>query len=742
MRLRHRAGKLKTGLQELQSVWRVEPCGPDKRRANSWIMDSFKGLFAVARRGIPNASLCSTSAFIVEGGLLVAVCFNAALALYLLGALVGLVFQRCRLGSMRASMLLALAGALLSAASSIAALLAGSAEWTIGTAIPLFPYSLCVDPLSAFFVLTLSILTTAVSIYSFGYLESMERNRNIGIVGSLLNGLLLSMMVVFSASNAYFFLIGWELMALTAYGLVTFEHESEESRNAGFLYLIMSHADAGCLLLGFGLLGHAANGLEFGALRRAGVGLSPDTQALAFFLFLIGFGIKAGIIPLHIWLPAAHPVAPSNASALLSGIVIKTGIYGIARVYFEFLGDLPLWAGTVVLSLAAISAILGVLYALMEHDLKRLLAYHSIENIGIILLGFGAALMFKASGHPSLAAFAVTAGLFHTLNHATFKCLLFLGAGAVQHAAHSRNMEHLGGLIRLMPTTAFCFLIGAISISGLPPLNGFVSEWLTYQSLLAGFGTTHTLMDLLFPVAGSLLALTGALAAACFVKAFGITFLALPRSDHARTATEVPFSMRAGMLILTASCFVFGIGASWFLPLLDGLGQQLAGATRPVENSHLFLVTAGDLKKGSVAPAVIAGLLALAALALRWFCRTWAKIRTDVPWDCGLPALGPQHEYTATAFSKPIRMVFAALFQPRRGILEVFDVSPYFPREVHFESEIEQPFEDRLYEPLKQLVFWISIKMRSVQAGSVHLYLSYVFVTLVALLIFTVRQTR
>jgi hydrogenase-4 component B len=353
-----------------------------------------------------------------------AVCFNAALAAYFTGALAGVIFRRRPRAARLLSVSFALAGALLSAVSSIAALTGGKAEWTVSPGL-LFSYGFCLDPLSAFFVLTLSILGIAVATYSFGYLES----RKAGLIGSLLNGLLASLMVVFGASNAFFFMVGWELMALTAYGLVTFEHESEESRNAGLLYLIMSHADAGCLLLGFALLGQAAHSLDYPALRQAAAALPLDRQAWAFVLFLLGFGIKAGIIPLHIWLPAAHPVAPSNASALLSGIVIKTGIYGMARVFFEFLGDVPLWMGTVVLSIAAVSAILGVLYALMEHDLKRLLAYHSIENIGIILLGFGSAMMFRASGHANLAAFALTAGLFHTLNHAIFKCLLFLGAG-------------------------------------------------------------------------------------------------------------------------------------------------------------------------------------------------------------------------------------------------------------------------------------------------------------------------
>jgi len=305
--------------------------------------------------------------------------------------------------------------------------------------------------------------------------------------------------------------------------------------------------------------------------------LSSNHQAAVFVLFFLGFGVKAGVIPFHIWLPAAHPVAPSNISALLSGIVIKTGIYGMARLFFDALGVLPAWAGVFILVMGVASAVLGVLYALMEHDLKRLLAYHSIENIGIILMGLGAALIFRVVGHLQLAAVALIGAMFHTLNHAIFKCLLFLGSGSVLHATGTRNMDRLGGLIRPMPVTAFCFLIGAVAISGLPPLNGFVSEWLTYQSLLAGFGATGGLTRILFPIAGSMLALTGALAAACFVKAFGITFLALPREAESRQVHEAPRSMLIGMGWLTTACVALGLGVTWFLPVFDDMTEQVFG---------------------------------------------------------------------------------------------------------------------------------------------------------------------
>jgi len=398
-----------------------------------------------------------------------------------------------------------------------------------------------------------------------------------------------------------------------------------------------------------------------------------------------------------------------------------------------------------VLILGVASAVLGVLYALMEHDLKRLLAYHSIENIGIILMGLGAALIFRVAGHPQLAAIALIAAMFHTLNHAIFKCLLFLGAGSVLHSTGTRNMEKLGGLIRPMPVTAFCFLIGAVAISGLPPLNGFVSEWLTYQSLLAGFGATGGLTRILFPIAGSMLALTGALAAACFVKAFGITFLALPRGAESRHAHEAPRSMLIGMGWLTMACIALGLGVTWFLPVFDSLTEQLLGlrvGANLIAGNGLVL-SVGTPHGGTVSTAIIGlGLLVLLAptgvlIAIR--ARRFAR-RQGPTWDCGLPGLSDENEYTATAFSKPLRMIFSALYQPRREIQAVFDVSPYYPKEIHFESEIEPTFEKRLYNPLQDLLLWVSTRMRAIQAGSIHAYLAYIFITLIALLLLVSRQ--
>src|SRR5229473_269097 len=421
----------------------------------------------------------------------VSLLFALSLAAYAAGAFASLVSWRKPALARRICCGTALAGGALGGLAAVLGILSDTpVRWSVSSGIPLFAHSFSYDALGGFFNLALAILVFAVSIFSFGYLKEFEGKRNLGVFGFLFHLLLLSLTIVFTAANAFLFLIAWEVMALAAYGLVTFYHEDGETRRAGLLYVIMAHIDAGCLLLGFALLIHASGSAEFASFRPIAAQLSGGQQTAGFVLFFLGFGIKAGVIPFHIWLPAAHPVAPSNVSALLSGIVIKTGIYGMTRIFLDSLGGVPSWAGLLVLIVGVVSALLGVLYALMEHDLKRLLAYHSIENIGIILMGLGAALIFRVAGHPLLAGVALIAAMFHTLNHAIFKCLLFLGAGSVLHSTGTRNMEELGGLIRPMPVTAFCFLIGAVAISGLPPLNGFVSEWLTYQSLLAGFGAT------------------------------------------------------------------------------------------------------------------------------------------------------------------------------------------------------------------------------------------------------------
>lgn len=616
---------------------------------------------------------------------------------------------------------------------------------SIPSGVSFLQYTFRLDPLSCYFNLALAVVALAVSIYSLGYLKGLDGKKPIGVFCFFYSVLLISLTAVFTAANAVLFLVAWELMALAAYFLVSFDHEKDETRRAGILFFIMSHAGTGALLIAFLLLGTWTGSFDLSAFHLAGPSLTPIQRGSLFLLFFLGFGVKAGMIPVHVWLPAAHPAAPSNVSALMSAVLIKTSIYGILRISFDILGMPPLWWGLLVLAAGTASAILGVLYALIEPDMKRMLAYSTIENAGIILMALGGAMVFRSYDRPFLAAVALAACLFHIFNHAVFKSLLFLSAGAAMHATETRNMERMGGLIRGMPLTALCFLTGAIAISGLPPLNGFVSEWLTYQAFLSGFGSTASLTRIVFPIAGSLLALTGALAAACFVRAFGIGFLALPRSSQAAHAHEAHPMMLAGMGVLAALCVALGLGATLWLPMLDPLVNQLVNVkvsgTLVLEGG--VALSSGALKGGTVAPTALAvALIVLTLLPMTLLAVWWRRGRqvSGPTWDCGLPGLTEDNEYTATAFSKPLRMIFAAFYQPRREIQTQFEVSAYYPTSVRFESGVEPAFETRLYTPLKERILARATRLGTIQAGSIHAYLAYIFITLIVLLLFGVRS--
>jgi len=462
---------------------------------------------------------------------------------------------------------------------------------------------------------------------------------------------------------------------------------------------------------------------------------------MAFVLALIGFGTKAGIVPLHVWLPYAHPAAPSHISALMSGVMIKTATYALLRVYFDFFGGhFPWWWGFVVLLIGAVSALLGVMYALMEHDLKSLLAYHSVENIGIILLGIGAGMIFHSYDLDELAALGLIAGLYHTINHAVFKALLFFGAGSLLYATHTRNMEEYGGLLRRMPWTGACFLIGAVSIAALPPTNGFVSEWLVFQSLFLSYQMPSLLMKFMLPLAAAMLALTGVLALTCFAKAFGISFLALPRSSHARHAEEVPWPMRVGMGVLSAVCIALGLAPMLVIPFLDHVSTSLIG--RSIADKMLALdgwaLAPVNVEFSSLSSPVLGFLLVATAalgLALVVCYGGTSPRRYSKTWACGLN-LTSRMEYSATGFVQPIKRVFSTIYQPTVKLeTEFLEESRYFAKRRRFEFHIEPLFQAYFYDPLIVFVSGLADRMRIVQAGSLHLYLAYIFVTLVVLLL-------
>jgi len=445
----------------------------------------------------------------------------------------------------------------------------GAGTLRLAWLVPLGGLELTLDPLGGLFLALIGAAAVPASVYAVGYPDGGGRGRFAYVV------FVVSMCLVPVAGNTMTFLIAWELMSLASYFLVLHDRESEESTRAAWIYAVMTHAGLACLLAGMLLLGAGVGSLRFADWRAAAPALAPTTRDAAFVLLALGFAGKAGVIPLHVWLPLAHPAAPSHVSALMSGVMIKLGIYGLLRVSLDWLGTGPPWWGVAILIAGAASSVMGVLYALVEHDLKRLLAFHSIENIGIILLGIGGAALYRIAGLDALAVLGLVAALYHTVNHAAFKALLFLGAGAVVHATGTRNMEAMGGLVKRMPWTAACFLVGSAAIAALPPLNGFVSEWLTFLALFQNTRLDAVGQNLAFTLGIASLALTGGLAMACFVKAFGITFLALPRSDAAAGAQEASRPMRLGMLALAAACVALGLGPTFVVPALGAVAATV-----------------------------------------------------------------------------------------------------------------------------------------------------------------------
>ncbi len=636
----------------------------------------------------------------------------------------------------------ALVGALAGLLLGAGCLRAGLAPTFTASFLPLTGFALRIDGLSAFFLIVIGVVGAAVAVYGFGYSEAYEGRYSLRRPGAMLNVLLLSLSVQVMADNALTFLMAWEAMSLSAYLLVLTEHDQPGTVRAANWYIAITHAGFAALVAMFLLLSAGELTTSFAAMRAAS--LAPQIRDAAFVLALFGFGAKAGVVPLHVWLPMSHPVAPSHVSALMSGVVIKMGVYGLLRVTVDLLGGGPPWWGGLVLGLGTVSALLGVLYALMEHDLKRLLAYHSVENIGIIFIGIGAGLMFQSYGLPTLATLGIVAGLYHTINHACFKGLLFLGAGSVLHATGTRNMEEMGGLIKRMPRTAFFFLVGACAISALPPLNGFASEWLVFQTLLGGSAIPQPEVAVIMPIAVAMLALTSGLAAACFVKAFGITFLAIPRSPEAEHAHEAPPSMQVGMVALVLMCVGLGLAPFAVVPLL---GSSLAGfgglgPTAVAFTLALPLHVPGTFGQMS-APLLALGLallLALVPVVLRVLGAD-RGLRVADTWGCGRIGQTARMEYTATAFAEPLRRVFAELYRPSQDLsIDFHPESKYFVQSIEYRSEIHPWFERVLYDPLLQGLRGAAGRVRRLQGGSVHLYL--VYMTLALLVLLTVARWR
>ena len=626
---------------------------------------------------------------------------------------------------------LAASVAVLYAAS--AHLLAGSGE--TGMVLPLgLPWQgahFRVDALTAFFQAVVNIGGAAASLYGLGYgRHETAPQRVLPFFPAFLAG----MNLVLLADDAFTFLLSWEFMSLASWALVMAHHGERDNARAGYVYLLMASFGTLVLVLAFGLLAGADGGYGFAVLRT--VDHPPAVAALVLMLMLVGAGSKAGLAPLHVWLPLAHPAAPSHVSALMSGVMTKVAVYGFVRVVFDLMGPPAWWWSVPVLTAGAATAVLGILFALVERDIKRLLAYSTIENVGVVFVGLGLALAFWGNAMTAAAALALTAALFHVLNHALFKSLLFFGAGAVQAATGERDLERLGGLIHRMPTTAFVFLVGCVAISALPPLNGFVSEWLTFQAILQSPAFPQWGLKIMVPAVGALLAMSAALAAACFVRAFGIAFLGRPRSAAAAEAGETDIASRTAMLLLAALCGLAGVLPGLVIDGLSPVIQALMDTSLPAQAATpwLSVVPLGESRSsynGLLVFVFIAASTAAAVLAVGWIgSRT---TRRAPAWDCGFPDANPATQYTAGSFAQPIRRVFGGL---AFGVRETVDMPPPGDQRP---ATLEVVMHDRLwawiYAPLARAVDATSELLNRLQFMTIRRYLTLVFLSLVSLLL-------
>jgi formate hydrogenlyase subunit 3/multisubunit Na+/H+ antiporter MnhD subunit len=617
-------------------------------------------------------------------------------------------------------------------AFALAHLLSGSAPISIELplGLPWIGARFRVDALSAFFLAVVNLGAFGACLYGFGYGRHEPAPWR---VLPFFPPFLAAMNLVVLADDAFSFLVSWEFMSLTSWALVLANHRDADNRRAAYIYLVMAGFGTFCLLLAFGLLAGPTGGYAFDTIRAATP--APAIAGLALALALVGAGSKAGLVPLHVWLPLAHPAAPSHVSALMSGVMTKVAVYGFVRIVFDLIGT-PSWsAGLAVLVLGGVTAALGVLYALMQHDLKRLLAYHTVENIGIVFIGLGLALAFQANHQLAGAALALTAALFHVLNHSLFKSLLFFGAGAVLTATGERDMERLGGLIHRMPLTAFAFLVGCAAISALPPLNGFVSEWLTFQAILISPDLPQWGLKFSIPAVGALLALSAALAAACFVKAYGITFLGRPRSSAAETAGEVDRYQLAAMFLFAALCVLAGLLPG---PVIDGLApvtSSLVAARMPPQSAMdwLSIVPIAESRSsynGLLVFFFIAASASLAAFAIHRLASR-ATRRSDA-WDCGFPDPAPATQYTAGSFVQPIRRVFGTLVFQARERVEMPAPGALGP--ARFELIVRDLIWDWIYLPVAGGVAFAAERLNTLQFLTIRRYLALVFLTLVVLL--------
>lgn len=616
-------------------------------------------------------------------------------------------------------------------AMGLGAMHAPAASLVLPLGLPDLPFHVRLDALSAFFLLLLGAAAAGISLFSAGYFRSGEGTAP-GLLCLQYHLFLAGMALVVMADDAYLFMVAWETMALASYFLVISQHRIPEIRRAGFLYLLIAHVGAIAILLAFGVLQVGGGDYTFAAMR--GIAHSPFWASVAFLLALAGFGAKAGLVPLHVWLPEAHPAAPSPVSAMMSGVMLKTAVYGLLRVAYDLIGIELWWWGVIALVLGLVTMLYGVLFAAVQTDMKRLLAYSSIENIGAIVTGVGLSLVFHGYGLSLLAALALTAALYHCLNHALFKSLLFLATGHVLHATGSRNLGKLGGLIHRMPWLAGLALVGVLAIASLPPLNGFVSEWLLLQAFLFSPGLPNTYLVMLIPLAAAAVVLSAALGAYVMVKFYGVIFLGQPREEKLKEAHDAGPWELAGLAWLALPCVLLGLFPVAAIVALSPAVEVLVPASlapSAAGGSWWFLTPVAP-ERASYAPLLFLLVILLAVVLTVLLVKRFyhGRLRRTDPWDCGFPGLNARMQDTAEGFGQPIRQIFEAFFRTERQLPTGFDQRPVYYLKV----------EDRLwhwlYLPVARAVERLSALIGVLQHGRIHIYLLYSFGTLLLLLLF------
>ncbi|MDL2280740.1 hypothetical protein LJC10_02635 [Selenomonadales bacterium OttesenSCG-928-I06] len=661
--------------------------------------------------------------------------FASCLIFFLIGGLATFLSYKSERLAHFFAIFCAFAGSVLGVVSSLGVLLKTSKIslylWSI---VESFPLVLAMDNLSAYFVLVISLIGIAVTIYSIGYVGEYQGRKNIAWLSGLMNIFMLSMIAVVTSTSVFSFLLSWELMSLVSFLLVMYDHEKKEVRSAGYIYVVMTHLGTVFLTLSFLTLFLYTGSLSFSDFTALGSAIPQTTKDIIFVMSIIGFGTKAGILPLHVWLPRAHPAAPSNISALMSAVMLKTAIYGLFRMSFDFLGGGPVWWGVLLIVIGLASAFIGIVLALAENDMKRFLAYSSSENMGLIFVILGTALIFKAEGQIFLGALAVTALLFHVMSHALFKSLLFMSAGSVLYATHTKDINLLGGLIKKMPKTAILFLIGGMSMASLPPLSGFISEWAILQSLLhVSFDLSSAWLKVMGCLAVAILALVGAFALAALIKQFGTAFLAMPRSKLAEEAKEVPLAMQLGMAFVGVFIIVFGFMPQAVLALTSPLSKQYF--LTEIKSNMLFYIpfVGGEGISVGIATFAFIVIILIALAAITWY---FGKSRyvIDETWNCGTP-LNDLMEYNGTSYSHSVMVVFKKIIGLESKV-QVKQKYEYYPKQIKANIEVDIGLEDKIYKPMIDLAVTLSQKIKMIQSGNLQSYLAYMVCALIIALLF------